>query len=128
MASGVRGSRRQIRILADPFEFHQTQRSDRVLGVDYDSEVRSTLHRILWRQEPNRGYIRILVDPFEFHQTQCSNRVLDVDWDDKVRLTLHTIFWCQESIEVTSDIFGLWRTPSNSIKLNVLKEFRRLRW
>ena len=29
------GSQRQIRILADPFEFHRTQYSDRVSDVDY---------------------------------------------------------------------------------------------
>ena len=40
---------RQIRILADPFELHQTQCSDRVSDVDYDTDVRSTIHTTLWR-------------------------------------------------------------------------------
>ena len=63
------GHQRQIRILVDLFEFHQAQRSDRVLYVDYDGEVRCTLHTIIWRWEWNKGrrrQIRILVDPFKF--------------------------------------------------------------
>ena len=79
-----RSHQRQIRILADPFEFHQTQCFDRVSDVDYDTDVRSTLHTIRWRQEPNRvrqRQILILMDPLEFHQIQCSDTVPDVDHD-----------------------------------------------
>ena len=75
---------RQIRILADPFEFDQTRCSDKVSDVDYDDNVRSTLHMILWRQEQYKDRqrrIRILANPFEFDQTRCSDRVSDVDYD-----------------------------------------------
>ena len=68
-----RGCQRQIRILADPFEFHETLRSGRVSDVDYDAEDRSTPYWTLWRQELNRcseRQIQIWADPFEFHQTQ----------------------------------------------------------
>ena len=85
--------------LADPFEFHQTQCSDKVPDVEYDAEVHLTLHAILWRQELDRvsqRQIRILADPFAFHQTQGSNIVSDVDYDAKVHSALHTIHWRQE--------------------------------
>ena len=92
-------AQRQIRISADPFEFHQTHHSGEVSAVDYDAKVRLTLHTILWRQKPNgsrQRQIRILADPFELHQNQCFNRVSDVDYDAEVRSTLHTILWCQK--------------------------------
>ena len=64
-----------------PFEFHQIHCSDGVSDVDYDAEVRSALHTILWSQESNGArqlQIRILVHPFEFRKAQCSDRVSDV--------------------------------------------------
>ena len=123
-----RGHQRQIRIWADPFEFHQNQCSDRVSDVDYDGEVRCTLHTIIWRRELNRGrrrQIRILVDPFEFNQTQCPDRVLDVDYDAEVFWTLHTRFWypgAQQSSPATDWDFG--GPLTNSIKLSALIEFQ----
>ena len=70
------GRQQQIRILADPIEFHQPQCSNRVPEVYYDAEVRFTLNTIFWRQESNRSrqpQFRILTDHFEFHQAQCSD-------------------------------------------------------
>ena len=83
-------AQRQIQILADPFEFHQTQHSVEVSAVDYDAKVRLTLHTILWRQKQSRSrqrQIRILGDPFEFHQTHCPDRN-DVDDDDSFKRRL----------------------------------------
>ena len=74
--------------MADAFEIRQTQCSDRVSDVDYDAEVRSALHTMLWRQELNRDrqrQIRIMADPFEFHEIHCSDRVSDVDYDAEVK-------------------------------------------
>ena len=73
--------------LGGPFEFHQTQCNCRVSDVDYDAEVRSTLHAILWRQKPNGSHqrmIRILAYLFKFYPTKFSDKVSGVDYDGEV--------------------------------------------
>ena len=82
--------------LSDPYDSPENWCTDSILGVDYDGEVRSTLHMILWRQEPNKHrqrQTRILADPFEFHQIRCSDTVSDVDYDGEARSNLHMILW-----------------------------------
>ena len=67
-----------LECLAEPSKFRQIKVTDRVSDVDYNGEVRLTLHTIRWCQEPNGGShrrIRIWADPFECHQTQCSDRI-----------------------------------------------------
>ena len=47
-------------------------------GLDSNSEVRFTLHMIVWRQEPNRcrqRQIRFWADPYDFNESWCSGRV-----------------------------------------------------
>ena len=113
----------------NPSNFRQTNLTDRFSDIDYDGQVRSTVHTMLLRQEPNRGHqrhIRILADPFEFHQNQCSDRVSDVDYGGEVRCTLHTIIWRRESnrgrrrqIRISVDPFEFNQTQCSDIVLDV---------
>ena len=48
------GRYRQIQMLTDPFKIDETECSDGCSDVDYDGEVRSTLHTILGRYETNK--------------------------------------------------------------------------